>query len=117
MNTKAQIHEDTQLLYHEDLQLSQSPNQNASELDHSLSDNFNGTNFSFDLSATTIYQRDAPSDLKVVSWAPDLRSGKIESYAYDPEGGGEATIYIIENGIDGRNTVMAIDQLTSKYYC
>lgn len=115
--TKAQILEDAQLLYHEDLQLSQSHNQNVSEVDNPLSEIFNGTNIGLALGAGTIYQKDAPSDLKVVSWAPNLPSGKIESYAYDPEGGGEATIYIIENGIDGRNTVMAVDQPTSKYYC
>lgn len=41
----------------------------------------------------------------MVSGAPDHPSRKLTSYAYDPEGGGQATVYLIENGIDGRNRV------------
>lgn len=106
MNLKAQIHENTQLLYHEDLQLSRNHDQNVSDPNQFLPELSNGTTVRPDLGAATIYQVDAPSDLKVVSWAPDVSFGRTRSYAYDPENGGEAIIYVIENGIDGRNSVI-----------
>ena len=74
--------------------------------DRSLSDISEGTDGGFRAGAGTIYQEDAPLDLRVVSWAPNMPLGKTRSYAFDPEGGGEAVIYIIENGIDGRNPVI-----------
>ena len=103
---KAQILENTQFLYHEDLSLSQNRKDNISDHVQSLAVTSNGTDAEIDLDAEIIYQRDAPSDLKMVSWAPGHPSGKFTSYAYDPEGGGQATIYLIENGIDGRNRVI-----------
>ena len=60
----------------------------------------------FDVGARTIFQKDAPSDLEVVSWAPEVPLGKTKAYAYNPESGGEAVIYLIENGIDGRKPVI-----------
>ena len=103
--TKAQILENTQLLYHEDLSLSQDSNGTISDR-YQTSVFSNVTDIGNNLGAETIYQMDAPSDLKVVSWAPNLPSRIPKSYAYDPEGGGEATIYLIENGIDGGNRVI-----------
>ena len=55
--------------------------------------------------ARTVYQSDAPSDLKVVSWAPNVPFPKSKSYAYDPASGGESSVYVIENGIVGFNRV------------
>ncbi|CAF9934669.1 MAG: hypothetical protein ALECFALPRED_006056 [Alectoria fallacina] len=78
-----------------------------SDPDQSLSEISNGTKLRPGLGAETIYQLNAPSDLKVVSWAPGVLLGKTKSYAYDPENGGEAIIYIIENGIDKRNREFA----------
>ena len=106
MNVKAQIHANTQFLYHEELQLLHENNLSESKPTRFGSEISNGTNVEFDLRAGTIYQSDAPSDLKVVSWAPRSSLGKTKSYAYSPENGKEAIIYIIENGIDGRNRVI-----------
>lgn len=105
MTTQAQIYENTQLLYHEDLQLSQSQHQNVSDADQIHSEVSNGTKVELGVSAQTIYQSDAPPDLKVVSWAPDVPFAKVDTYAYDSKSGGKAIIYLIENGIDGRNRV------------
>lgn len=93
-------------LYHDDLSLSQDGNETISERDQSSSFDPNITDVRINLGAETVYQIDAPSDLKVVSWAPNLPSRIPKSYAYDPEGGGEATIYLIENGIDGASRVI-----------
>ena len=76
-----------------------------SDPEQSLLEISNGTKLGPGLGAETIYQLDAPSDLKMVSWAPGVPLGETKSYAYDPENGGEAIIYIIENGIDKRNRV------------
>lgn len=103
MTLKAQILENTQLLYHIDLQ---SESQNASDSNLFPSESLDEIKLGPSLGAGTIYQRDAPPDLKVVSWAPDVPLGKSKSYAYNPENGEGAIIYIIENGIDGRNRVM-----------
>ena len=103
---KAQVFEDTQLFYHDDLQTSRNQNQNVSHPNQFLSEAIKEADVGLGLGAETIYQQDAPSDLKVVSWAPNVPLGKTKSYAYDPEGGGEAVVYIIENGIDGRNHVI-----------
>lgn len=105
ISEKAQIFENTQFLYHENLSLSQNRKDNIPDRDQSLAVTSNGTGAEIGIGAGIIYQRDAPSDLKMVSWAPDHPSRKLTSYAYDSEGGGQATIYLIENGIDGRNSV------------
>ncbi len=107
---KVQIHDNVEFfLYHEDLRLLQNLTRSVSDphpdwLPSNLS---NGTNAEYRLGTGTIYQSDAPLDLKVVSWAPGVPSAKLRSYAYDPKSGGESTIYIIDNGIDGRNRVTA----------
>ena len=103
---KTQVFEDTQLFYHEDLQISENHNQNVSHPDQFLSEITKGADLGLGLGAETVYQSDAPSDLKVVSWSPNVPLGKTKSYAYDPEGGGEAVVYIIENGIDSRKHVI-----------
>ena len=105
MKEKAQIHENTQFLYHEDLQLSQNLGQNISDPEHSLSESPNTSLVNSGPNSGILYQSDAPSDLRVVSWAPGVPFGNTKFYAYDPESGGESIIYIIENGIDGRNRV------------
>ncbi len=107
MNTKAHIYEDTQLFYHEGLPHLKDQNQNQSHPDRSLSQISERTDLGLGAGVGTIYQTDASSDLRVVSWAPNVPLDKTRSYAYDPEGGGEAVIYIIENGIDGRNPVIS----------
>ena len=72
----------------------------------SLSATRNGVNLDSDISAArTVYQSDAPSDLKVVSWAPNKPFLKSKSYAYDPASGGQSSVYVIENGIGGSNRV------------
>ena len=103
---KAQVYENTQFLYHEGLSFSQNMNLNSSEPDHFPSQMLNETNEGTDLGAGPIFEPDAPADLKVVSWAPRAPLGKTNSYAYNPENGRQAIIYIIENGIDGRNRVI-----------
>ena len=116
MNTKAHIYEDTQLFHHESLARLKDHSQNLSHPDRSLSQISERTELGLGAGAGTIYQTDASSDLRVVSWAPNVPLGKTRSYAYDSQGGGEAVIYIIENGIDGRNPVTPTDTPTSKYY-
>ena len=101
MKTKARVQENTQFLYHEDLGLSQ--NQKASGPELSLSGNLNGTN------AEIIFQPDAPSDLRVVSWAPRVPFGNSKSYAYNAESSGQSVIYLIENGINSRSEVITRD--------
>ena len=78
----------------------------------------NGVNVDSDDSASrTVYQSDAPADLKVVSWASNVPFAKSKYYAYDPAGGGESSVYIIENGVVGFNRVnMSID-LHARAYC
>lgn len=100
---RVQIYENTQFLYHPDLQFSQTSNQSMPEPDLSPSEISNGTNMGLGLGSGTIYQPDAPSDLKVVSWASGVPWSKTKSYAYDPAKGDKAIIYIIANGIDGRS--------------
>ena len=66
----------------------------------------NGTSVYTGLSARTIYQSDAPSDLKVVSWAPGVPFRKTtKSYAYDTASGEKSVVYVIENGIQGDDRV------------
>ena len=45
-------------------------------------------------------------DLRVISWAPGVQFGKSRNFAYRSETVGKTDVYIIENGIDGRNRVM-----------
>ena len=107
MKTKAQVHENAPFLYHEDFRQSENPNQNASEPVQPLWPSIihNGASVDSGLGAETIYQSDAPSDLKVVSWAPGVPFDRTKAYAYDPGNGGDSIIYVIENGIDGHNRV------------
>ena len=105
MKTKVQIHENTQFLYHEDLSLAPPLAQNVSDLELSLSENINETDIDSSLVSGTLFQPDAPPDLRVVSWAPGVPFGKSKSYAYDAESSGESVIYLIENGIDERSRV------------
>lgn len=109
MKTKAQVQENTQFLYHEDLGLPQNHDQKASGLELSLAENPNGTDAVSGLFPGVVYQRDAPSDLRVVSWAPRVPFGSSKSYAYDAESNGQSIIYLIENGIDERSRVTARD--------
>ena len=60
-----------------------------------------------DLGIGTIYQPDAPLDLKVVSWPRAKSFRDMKSYAYDAESGAEAIIYIIGNRINARSSVSA----------
>ena len=104
---KPQIHENRQFLYHEDL-IGQPQNfsQNVSRPETSLLATRNGVNVDSNISAArTIYESDAPADLKVVSWASNVPFVKSKSYAYDPASGGEASVYVIENGIIGFHRV------------
>ena len=103
-NTKPQVHENRQILYRAGPRLPQTLDQDVSDPEGSLSAVHNKTDVNSGLSAGTIYQNDAPSDLKVVSWAPRVPFGKTKSYAYDP-GSGQSVIYLIENGVDGSNRV------------
>ena len=93
-------------MYHEDVSLSQSPDQNVSDPAQSSFGIFNGTSVESGVDAGIIYQSDAPLDLKVISWAPGVPLGKSRTYAYKSETVGKTDVYIIENGIDGRNRVM-----------
>lgn len=106
-NWKVQIYENAQLLYHGDAQLVQDQGQNVSKSDRSPFGLSNATSEGLGLGAGTIYQPDAPPDLKVVSWAPSVQFDKVKYYAYDPETSGESIIYVIENGIDGSNRVVS----------
>ena len=108
---KVQIYENTQFLYYENSQLEDAYNQNGSNPDQSKSDVFNVTNLDLRLGDGVVYQSDAPPDLKVISWAPGVPLGKTKAYAYDPLNGGEAVIYMIENGIDGRDSVITPNQV------
>lgn len=105
MKTKAQVQENTQFLYHEDLGLSQNYDQKASGPELSPSGNLNETSAASGLFPGIIFQADAPSDLRVVSWAPRVPFGNSKSYAYDAESNGQSVIYLIENGIDERSRV------------
>ena len=102
---KAQVYENAQFLYHEDALPSQTRNQNVSDSVQTLPDIFNGTR-TFGVNTGTIYQSDAPPDLKVISWAPGVPLRKSRTFAYKSENVGKTTVYIIENGIDGRNRVI-----------
>ena len=110
---KVQIYENTQFLYHEP-QFNEDYNQNGSNPDQSNSEVFNATNLELHVGDGIVYQPDAPSDLKVISQAPGVPLGKTKSYAYDPQNGAEAVIYMIENGIDGRKSV--ITQTQAPYF-
>ena len=50
-------------------------------------------------------QRNAPLDLKVVSWAPDTLFGDLSSYCFEKVSGDDTYIYIIENGLNPKNSV------------
>ena len=116
---KPQIHENKQFLYHEDLVgLPQNLSQNVSRPELSLSATGNGINVDPDISAArTVYQSDAPSDLKVVSWAQNVPFSKSKYYAYDPASGGESIVYVVENGIVGFNRVNTSVKLHASGLC
>ena len=103
---KVQIYENTQFLYHENSRFEEDYIQNGSYPDQSNPEIFNVTDPDLHLGDGVVYQSDAPSDLKVISWAPGVPLGKTKAYAYDPLNGGNAVIYMIENGIDGRDSVI-----------
>ena len=108
---KVQIYQNTQFLYHENSQFEDDYNQNGSIPNQSKSEVFNVTNLDLRLGDGVVYQSDAPSDLKVISWAPGVPLGKTKAYAFDPLNGGKAIIYMIENGIDGRDSVITQNQV------
>ena len=114
-----QIHENKQFLYHEDLVgQTQNLSQNGSRPGMSPFALSNGVNLDSDISAArTVYQSDAPSDLKVVSWAPSVPFLKSKSYAYEPADGGQSSLYIIENGIVGSNRVNMSFNLRTRVLC
>ena len=103
---KVQIYENTQFLYHENSRFEEHYSQNGSYPDQSSPEVLNVTTPDLNLGDGVVYQTDAPSDLKVISWAPGVPLGKTKAYAYDPLNGGKAVIYMIENGIDGRDSVI-----------
>ena len=111
---KPQIHENRQLLYHEDLALPHDLSQNLSYPESSPAALLNQTGVDSGLNAETIYQSDAPPDLRVVSWARGVPFGNTRAYAFDPASGQQSVIYIIENGIDGRNRVNTQDQPSAR---
>ena len=81
----------------------------------SLSTPHNGVNVdSHSSTSRTVYQPDAPPDLKVVSWASNVPFSESKSYAYDPTSGGESSVYVIENGIVGFNRVNMSRNLHAK---
>lgn len=51
------------------------------------------------------YQKDAPDDLKVVSWPPSKQAKDLKYYAYDRGGGRSVLLYVIEEGIDPQSSV------------
>ena len=57
-----------------------------------------------------VYQDDAPTDLKIVSWAEgeDFDDNNLKYYAYDKTGGRDSVLYVLENGIDIDNKVSAL---------
>ena len=116
---KPQIHENRQFLYHEDLVgQPQNLSQNVSRPELSLSTRRNRVTIDSDNpAARTVYQSDAPSDLKVVSWAQNVPFLKSKSYAYDPASGGESLVYVIENGIIGFNRVNMSVNLHTRALC
>lgn len=67
-----------------------------------------GEDLEGDLQAAIMYQKDAPDDLKVVSW-PKNRGiedvDELDYYAYERMSGQRSVIYIIEEGIDPSHTV------------
>ena len=116
---KPQVHQNWQFLYHEDLfGLPQNLSQNVSRPELSLGTPRDGINVETGISAArTVYQSDAPSDLKVVSWAPDVPFRRSKSYAYDPASGAESIVYVIENGIEGANRVNKSVNLHARALC
>ena len=108
---KTQVHENAQFLYHEDIPLSENHDLNMSDPAQSLPGTLNGTIVKSGVGTGTVYQTDAPQDLKVISWAPGVPLGKVRTFAYSSEGGGGSVVYVIENGIDGRSRVTN-DQVT-----
>ena len=71
---------------------------------HDVSGNSNIDN------SNIVYQDDAPTDLKVVSWAEgkDYDDNSLKYYAYDKTGGQDSVLYVVENGIDIDNKVSAL---------
>ena len=61
-------------------------------------------------SSNIVYQDDAPTDLKVVSWAEgkDFNDPSLKYYAYDKSGGQYSVLYVVENGVDLANEVSAL---------
>ena len=80
---------------------------NASNPD-SFAHNVSGS-LDFD-NTNIVYQDDAPTDLKVVSWAEgkDFDDNNPRYYAYDKTGGRDSVLYIAENGADLDNEVSAL---------
>ena len=76
----------------------------ADSLAHNVSENLN-----IDKS-NIVYQDDAPTDLKVVSWAKgrDFDDNSLRYYAYDKTGGQNSVLYVVENGVDLENEVSAL---------
>lgn len=69
---------------------------------------FNSSSFDGDLLAGTVYQKDAPDDLKVVSWPKNKGVEDVddlEYYAYERTSAQRSVIYVVEEGIDPANTV------------
>ncbi len=56
----------------------------------------------------TVYQKDAPDALKVVSWPKDQGIEDVDDldyYAYERNSGQHSAVYVVEEGIDPSNTV------------
>ena len=50
-------------------------------------------------------QKNAPPDLKVVSWPPGASFADLKYYQFDDRVGVTSDIYIIDEGIDAQSTV------------
>ncbi len=56
----------------------------------------------------TVYQKDAPDDLKVVSWPKNEGIEDVDDldyYAHERNSGQHSAVYVVEEGIDPSNTV------------
>ena len=56
------------------------------------------------------YQKDAPNDLKAVSWPPGKSAKDLNYYSYDTSGGQDVILYLVEEGINPRNPVSVPDR-------
>ena len=68
--------------------------------------NFSEASGTFEAREGTAYQKDPPKDLKVVSWPPGKQDQDLNYYAYERSGGKNVMLYVIEEGIDLRNSVI-----------